>query len=401
MLKQPLLSMHRKIFFFFLYYPDPEAYDAGTKTFAYYFSGLVEDKNNEIKLISLDNGKQKKLISENLDYYLVKNEDNKLKRTIGYLRSIRSKIDPGYKYGNVLSLEKYRIIESYLKKLSDTSYRPDFIVFEWTYMLLFIDTVKKYFPDAKYIASEQDVTFQRIEREYQANKNKYNLVRYASMKKNELDCLDQCDLTFVYNNKDQLLLEKNGIRNSVVLSPYFEKSEYLFSNNKKNILFYGAMYRKENYTAAIWFINSVMPLLKDYDVRFIVAGNKPPKTLCELKNDRVVVTGFVENINELFSDAMCFVAPLRYGAGIKIKVLEAMSAGIPVLTNNIGIEGIENVDYYHCEKAEDYVNTIIRIIEGRIDCKELSRQTRIAVHKNFDYERSLTIYKEKIYDLIS
>lgn len=391
--------MGRKILFLSMNYPDPKATDAGTKSFAFYFSGLASDINNEIKLISLDNGKQKDGYGENVDFYPVKNEDNRFKRTVGYLRSIRSKTDPSYKYGNVMSLEKYRIIEGHLKKLIEADYKPDVVMFEWTYMLLFIDKVKKYFPEAKYVASEQDVTFQGMEREYQANKNRYNLTRYESMKQNELKCLNQCDLVFVYNNKDERLLEDNEIENAVVLSPFYEKRDYLYGQNKKNILFYGAMSRKENYSAAIWFINEVMPLLKDYDVRFVVAGNNPSKELVELNSDRVVVTGFVNDISELFSEAMCFVAPLIYGAGIKIKILEAMSAGIPVLTNNIGIEGIEGAEYYHCEKPEDYTDTIINIVEGKINCKTVSEQARKAIHNTFDYDKSLAVYKEEIYSL--
>ena len=393
--------MNRELLVISMNYPDLKARDAGTKTFAYYFFGLVEDEENKIKLISLVNENQDLGSIDNVEYYPVKNEKNAIRRGLGYLRSIRSKLDPGYKYGNVLSLEKYRIYEKHLKNIYDSGYEPDVVIFEWTYMLLFIDTVKKYFPKAKYIASEQDVTFQAMEREYEADKNRTSLIRYKTMKQNELSCLDKCELIFVYSSKDKRLLRENGIDKTVVLSPFYDKRDNLFSNNKKNILFYGAMYRKENHTAAKWFIDEVMPLLNDYDVRFVVAGNKPPKELIEFCDERILVTGFVEDVDRLFADAMCFVAPLKYGAGIKIKILEAMSAGLPVLTNEVGIEGIEDANYFHCEDAKEYADSIIALINDGEGFRKQSEKTRENVHRNFDYVKSREDYKKSIYSLIS
>ena len=70
------------------------------------------------------------------------------------------------------------------------------------------------------------------------------------------------------------------------------------------------MYRTENYEAAIWFINNVMPLLADTDVKFIVVGNRPPEILRKLSSEKVIVTGFVEDETSYFAQSMCFVSPL-------------------------------------------------------------------------------------------
>ena len=74
------------------------------------------------------------------------------------------------------------------------------------------------------------------------------------------------------------------------------------------------------------------------------------------KPDVITVTGFVKEISKYFEQSLCLVAPLVLGAGIKIKVLEAMSAGLPVLTNQIGIEGIpaqNGIHYYYCERPQE------------------------------------------------
>ena len=70
----------------------------------------------------------------------------------------------------------------------------------------------------------------------------------------------------------------------------------------------------------------------------------------------------------ILAAAVCLVAPLKLGAGIKVKILEAMSAGIPVLTNEIGIEGIEAVnekEYILCSSPDEYADSIRRLLSDR------------------------------------
>lgn len=74
------------------------------------------------------------------------------------------------------------------------------------------------------------------------------------------------------------------------------------------------MSRPENYLSALWFINNVMPLLNDLNIRFIVLGSKPSDELKNIKSDKVIITGFVDNIEPYFESAMCLVAPLVLGS---------------------------------------------------------------------------------------
>lgn len=72
---------------------------------------------------------------------------------------MNSKFNPLYPYGNVLTKEIFDQIERKLIKLKNENYQPNIVILEWTWMLLFIEKVKLYFPDAKYVASEHDVSF--------------------------------------------------------------------------------------------------------------------------------------------------------------------------------------------------------------------------------------------------
>ena len=159
------------------------------------------------------------------------------------------------------------------------------------------------------------------------------------------------------------------------------------------------MSRPENYLSAIWFIENVMPLLADLDIRFVVLGSNPPEELARFESERVHITGFVQSVEPFFEQSMCLVAPLVLGAGIKVKVIEALSSGIPVLTNKIGIEGIpaENRKHYlHCETPEEYSDYIHGLIMGRVSEEKLCLNSKRFIEERYSIENSINNYKKRL-----
>lgn len=404
--------MKRKLLFISMSLPYEKVTHAGGQIFNYYINRFIEDKNNEITLIAKvlpDERKYLDTVNPNMTLFTVSIPDNKIAKYLSYLKSINSKINPFYKYGNVLTKEIYDQIRDILKKLKESGYKPDVISLEWTWMLLYIDVVKKYFPDAKYITTEHDVTFLGLERRYKSDnhpvKKLYDYIRFQNVKKNELRSARQCDAVFVLNEKDKNLLLKESFeeRKICILAPYFSKPQKVNRTPKmKDLLFYGAMNRDENSKSALWFIDNVMPRIQDLKLRFIVVGNKPQEDLLKRASDNIVVTGFVDDVTPYFEKSICMVASLVLGAGIKIKVLEAMAMGIPVLTNAVGIEGIDAIDgksYLHCETPEDYENTIRAIVKGDIDISDISKNALDMITQKFDFDRSFDQYSSIVYDL--
>lgn len=384
-----------------LYLANSMPYDtirhAGGKTFNYYVSNISSDKDNNIKVIGICNQEELKELrfkGENVELIPV------LTKGSVFLNLQRIAFDiVGWIFGLKKcdkSFYKYYKIKNELKELS---FEPDVIVLEWTNMVLLYKTVKQRFPDAKLIASEHDVTYLGLERKGLSAKS------LARAKKQELEALHNCDVVMPHNVKDKNLLVQDGIPEDKihVIVPYYHNMGYI-ERKKLNhdILFWGAMYRPENYEAAIWFIENVMPLLEDLDVRFVVAGNRPPEKLKQYASSRVVITGFVENETPLFESSMCFVSPLLTGAGIKVKVIEALSAGIPILTNDIGIEGIPAVNgesYFHCEKPREYSRIIRELYNDEIDTEKLITMQRKVIAIHFNLEESYASYEEMLLNL--
>ena len=402
----------RKMLYISMCMPFSKAFHAGGKTFHYYINSFAEDENNEVTLIAKvlpEEEKYIETINPKIKKYLVATPKSGFRRYWCYVKSLNSKYNPYYKYGNVLTKEIYDQIEKKLYILKDKGYRPDVIILEWTSMLLFIERVKKYFPEAKYVGSEHDVSFLGYLRKYEnANgvlNRKLKQVEYENLKKHELHAISQCDLVVTHNHKDKKLLLENGVdpEKTDVIVPYYDRFPATKRNpNKRDIIYYGAMNRVENSLSAIWFIENVLPKLTDCDVRFVIIGNKPPKELVQLESERVKVTGFVEDPSTYFEQAMCLAAPLVLGAGIKVKIIEALSSGVPVLTNDIGIEGIDAEDgkeYFHCTEPEEYENIIRQLISEKIDSSVITLNAKKMIEEKYDLKKSFENYSNRIYHL--
>ncbi len=112
------------------------------------------------------------------------------------------------------------------------------------------------------------------------------------------------------------------------------------------LLFVGGFNHTPNRDGIIWFANEVFPLIaKQYPEALLdIAGSNPPPEVIALGGPKVVVHGFVsdERLYELYETTDIVVAPLRFGAGVKGKVIEAMARGAPVATTSFGAQGIDN-----------------------------------------------------------
>lgn len=395
-----------KILFVSLFLPYQNAPHAGGQTFNYYIKNLQATNYFDISVISFGGVEA---ITDAEQYgiktYTVRANRDILSRfgNLGY------HFNPWHKYGNLMHTSAMRDMSKSLEKIKNDGYSPSIIVLEWTQMLLLIDNIKKIFPNAKCVSSEHDVTYLGYSRKIDFEKvwffRKLRVISYNNMKSRELSCLNRCDLIKTHNEKDRKLLVNDGLepyKISALAAYYHNYFDISYNKQSKNVVFFGAMSRPENYLAAIWFIKNVMPLLVNENVSFVVIGGNPPKELLMFKSDNIEITGYVENVEEYFGNALCMVAPLSMGAGIKVKVLEAMSAGVPVLTTEIGIEGIpaENgTEYILCNTPDEYKNAIMGLKMHLIDGNQLSINARILLKNSFDLQKSLIQYSEELLGL--
>ena len=375
---------------------------AGGKTYNSYIKSLAKDSEFEVSVLAFSRNKDKE--KNDFDRYNIKNYTVISSGTIlsNLSHFTYDFIGKYTDYGRLYSGFKKCMVMKKLQELKLCNSFPDIIELEWTDMALLAKEIKEKYPDVKVIASEHDVTFLGAYRRFQnaidSNKHKLKML-YELTKQLELEALKYCDIVMPHNYKDADLLISNGIEKNKIFTivPYFhDMKDIKRSRSNHDILFWGAMGRSENAEACRWFITNVMPLLSDTNIRFVIAGNNPPNDLLQQQSDRIIVTGYVEDETALFENSLCFVCPLLNGAGIKVKVLEAMSSGIPVITNDIGIEGIPGEDglsYYRCDTPEQYAETIRNLVDCKKDVVSIEKNARKMIENNFDLNESLKNYK--------
>jgi glycosyltransferase involved in cell wall biosynthesis len=119
------------------------------------------------------------------------------------------------------------------------------------------------------------------------------------------------------------------------------------------LVYWGAYSRIENVDAATCLVGDILPRLQasGHDVKVIIAGANPPRSFDAFDRKNVEITGFIEDPGDVLRAAIIAVLPLRMGGGVKIKVLELLSAGVPVVTTPVGAEGIP------CGPAEGLIVT--------------------------------------------
>ena len=112
------------------------------------------------------------------------------------------------------------------------------------------------------------------------------------------------------------------------------------------IVFEGSMSFGPNADAAVYLCEEILPLVlaKRPDVRVTIVGRDPPARVKTLANERITVTGFVPDVRPYFVNAAVFVCPLRFGAGIKNKILQAWSMKKAVVATPVSVGGLKYVE---------------------------------------------------------
>jgi glycosyltransferase involved in cell wall biosynthesis len=208
----------------------------------------------------------------------------------------------------------------------------------------------------KTVLHEHDVAFRPAYRRFRNSKSipkKFVMyVEWCRWALYEPRIVRQFDHVLSVTEQDKLLLERlskgshisyfhRGIDVAATIPPYETRES-------QSILFLGTFAHSPNVDAAIWLCEEIFPLVvkRFPSARLYVAGPNPPSRLVDAAegHEGINILGFVDDAVAYYRRCSVFVAPLRYGGGVKLKILHAMGQGIPVVSTKIGIEGIEGMD---------------------------------------------------------
>lgn len=209
-----------------------------------------------------------------------------------------------------------------------------------------------------------------------------------SKKVNASFLVSKVDIDYLYDNgAENLILGSNGVD--------LDRLTYCFRGiDSKVVAFIGNMTSYQNFDACLYFIESILPLLRQKDDwSFKIVGNVSDKERRVFsKYSNVVLTGTVDSINDAVEDALVGVCCVRLAAGVQNKVLEYMALGLPVVCSTRGLEGLEAIpgnDLLVADNPEDIASCIIKLSKCEKLSSMMSRNGFKYVSRNHDWSVQL------------
>ena len=230
----------------------------------------------------------------------------------------------------------------------------------------------------------------------------YTTIQWWRMARFEPAILRAVDRVLVCSDLERELVRTAGAKNAMVVPNGVEVAAFdgrprraRSSAEPPTILFTGGLAYPPNAEGVRWFVAEVLPELRKVlpKFRFVVVGKgAPPSLLALARPGEVEFAGWVDDVREKLAEADLSVAPLRVGGGTRIKILESMAAGVPVVATRVGAEGIEARDGESIVLADEPASMARAIAELARDASRARRiadRGRALVAERYDWPRVL------------
>ncbi|ADU13935.1 glycosyltransferase [Asticcacaulis excentricus] len=252
-----------------------------------------------------------------------------------------------------------------------------------------LNDIRTFAPQAKVIFNNMDLHFLRLQRQAELIGDPTGLAAADAVKTRELEVINAVDFTVVPSTLEARILNELLPDTPVEVFPYM--TEFVGTDvpyaNRKDIMFLGGFGHTPNQDAVEYFMEAIWPHLKRKlpEARYIIAGANPPDKIREYADDRVLVTGMIDDLGPWFDRCRVFAASIRFGAGVKGKVSTAMAHGLPVVATTCAAEGMSLVDHEHFILADDpieFANAIVELYCDEDKWTNMSKQGQMFVKEN-------------------
>ena len=260
---------------------------------------------------------------------------------------------------------------------------------------------------AKLFYYPMDLQSVRQERQFQFEKRPELLQQAGEARKLEDRIFPQMDVIHVVGSREEELVRKrypgkivHNIPVYIYDKSFFQQLQRPTLTGRKGLIFVGSFTHTPNPDAIIWFVKKIYPLISrvmpGYPV--YIVGSNPNKDIKQLSSSCVTVTGHVsdEELAAYYNKARVVIIPLRYGAGVKGKVIEAMAAQVPTVTTSIGAEGFPQVEHYIdvADTEEEYAQCVLRYLRDDRYWQERAEHLVDYIRGNFTIETAEKILRE-------
>jgi len=327
----------------------------------------------------------------------------------------------GPRIGKMLRGMPFDVARFYLPRVADRLssllQRQSFDVIHQEYMFMgsYLDRLGRKIGRARTVLGEIDLSFVPLYREFQVRRGVFRAgayLRYFSMRNYAIKVWNKFDLIVTASETDKGKILRYAPNRKVAVIPngvdidYFRPAEEAPAGPSGNeLVFVGSLRYSPNVDAVRYFCREILPYvrMRRPEATLTVIGADAPEGLAQELPGFVRLTGYLEDIRPCVTQSAVFVVPLRVGGGTRLKILEAMAMGIPVVSTPVGYEGIDAIpgkDLVAARNPQEFAEGVVGLMEQGERRREIARNGLALVRKNYSWEaigkKLNRVYEEEV-----
>jgi len=298
---------------------------------------------------------------------------------------------------NVLNYSSPRVLAAVDRIMEEPSF--DTIQIESMHLIAYARRIRQLAPQSRLILDWHNIESEILAR-YSENDSNPLRAWYARRtsdlsRKVEIELLRLCDAHTVCSGRESEVLHERVPEARIEVAGNGVDCEFFAANSaaageRKDVLFMGRMDYHANIDAALYFVSKIWPLIhaRRPELRLVIVGAQPARPILALREQGIVVTGTVDDVRPYYQSALTSVVPLRVGGGTRLKVLEAMAAGTPVISTTLGAEGLEvapGKDIVIADSPQAMTDAVVALQAGSQQWQEIAASARRLVKAKYDW----------------
>jgi len=253
---------------------------------------------------------------------------------------------------------------------------------------------------------EYEALYRSSRTERSVGRKLFNAVEFVKVRHAERAAWRRADGCLLTSHREETLVRRIAPATPTAVIPNGVDVEYFRPGsaepNPDSILFTGLLTYRPNLDAVRYFTREVLPLIISArpTAKLTVVGHAPRELLVTIAGPHVVATGWVSDVRPHLHAAAAVVVPVRMGSGTRLKVLDGLAAGKPVVSTSLGCEGIDVKDGEHVLIGNDprsFADHVLRVLRDPALASELGRRGRRLVETKYSWsvvgEELLAFYR--------
>lgn len=264
-----------------------------------------------------------------------------------------------------------------------------------------------YAPDAMVVYETHDLHFLREERQAEVENDPKLREQAKWRKQQELKIAAAADCTLVVSENERNILHGLNPDLYIEVIPVIEKFYNTSADypRRRDLVFIGGYDHRPNADAVVFFAREILPLILQEipEIVFHVVGSNPPVEITALTSEHIQVHGFVPDIDELMQSVRISVNPLRYGAGVKGKVVTSMSYAVPCVGTSVAMEGMGLTPGTHAlvaDAPEEFASAVVNLYRDEKRWKQIATNGLEFIRAHFSQEAAAGTF-EHIFDKLT